>query len=406
VRYEIDETQATVVRQIFAWYAEGYSYKWIASELNRRTIPSSRGSTWAVSAVKVILDNERYEGKAAWNRRIWVKHPDTGRRTYRKRPQIEWIVREMPELRIVSHEVVELVRHRQRRNRQDGRGTSASAQRYLFSGLLTCAACGGNMVIVTPGRYGCATHKTRGPTLCATSGTVSRRIVEHHLLHSIKERLMEPTSVETFTRAVTRLMEARSAAATLDELKRQRHEAERIQRNILDAIRQGIVTTGTKQALESAEADVVRLSNQIDESTKWNVAELVPRLVERYREAIAELEERLSGHVEPAREILGSLLGDRVRLHRQGDHFVAELADGVSGLVVKWLNLQHDLSGCGGPMCTESYFVPLTPAESGSQRAKTASESADSVTKQSDAAALHQPLPESGRRRRRVPESL
>ena len=45
VRYEIDKEQAEYVRKIYTWYSEGYSYKWIASALNKMHVPSSRGGT-------------------------------------------------------------------------------------------------------------------------------------------------------------------------------------------------------------------------------------------------------------------------------------------------------------------------------------------------------------------------
>src|SRR5688572_7356171 len=56
VRYEIDEAQAEVVREMFRWYGEGRSCRWIAFELNRRRIQSPRGRAWSTGSVKVMLD--------------------------------------------------------------------------------------------------------------------------------------------------------------------------------------------------------------------------------------------------------------------------------------------------------------------------------------------------------------
>ena len=123
VRYEIDSSQAEQVRQIHAWYAEGHSYSWIADALNRKHIPASRGGSWAMSGIKVILENEMYEGRLVWNRREWVKHPDTGKRTYKERPESEWIVTDNPELRIVPPDIIDAIRIRQKKNRQTYPGT-------------------------------------------------------------------------------------------------------------------------------------------------------------------------------------------------------------------------------------------------------------------------------------------
>jgi site-specific DNA recombinase len=363
VRYEIDEGQGAIVRDIFSWYAQGYSYKWIAAELNRRKTPSSRGGTWAMSAVKVILENEMYAGRVIWNRRAWAKHPDTGKRTYRERPQEEWIVSDQPELRVVTPEIVEAVRRRQRRTE---RGESqafpvSSAQRYLFSGLMVCAACGSNIVLAAKGRYGCAAYHTRGAAVCSNSVTVSRLIVEQRLLQHIKERLLEPGNAENFNQAATRLMKKHNAVASKDGLRQQLQTAERTRRNILEAIKQGIVTPTTKEALQVAEAEVATLTEKINQAEHWNIPAVLPRAFERYHAAVLQLEQRLGAHVEPAREILKSLLGDRIRLHRRGEYLEAELASSVQVLVAKCLNGRFDLRGCGGAMCFDSTFVSLAP---------------------------------------------
>lgn len=363
VRYEVDDDQAAIVRRIFAWYAAGYSYKWIASHLNQQRVPSSRGKTWAVSAIKVILDNEMYEGRVVWNRKQWMKHPDTGRRTYRERPRAEWIVTESPGLRIVPQDIIEAVRHRQRKHRETGcgRAQASSAQRYLFSGLMVCAECDGSMVIIAKGRYGCAVHKARGPCVCGNSISVSRHIVEERLLNSIKQRLLDPQNFERFQLAAADVLQAHNERNRLDDLQRQLKTAQRERDNVMNAIKQGVVTASTKEALQSAEAEIDELKQQISHACEWQVPVVLPRAIERYRRAVSDLEGRLMRRVEPAREILRSLLGDRIRIHRKGEHLEAEIPHHVPAILANVLNSRFDLAGCGGEMCNESYFVSLEP---------------------------------------------
>lgn len=349
VQYEVDQAQADIVRQIHGWYATGYSYKWIASELNRRGVPSSRGGTWALTAVKVILENEMYEGRLIWNRRAWVKNPETGKRTYRKRPPEEWIVAENPALRVVPHDVIEKVRRRQAGNRSTHLATfhAAPAQRYLFSGLMVCAECDSSFVIVAGNRYGCASHKTRGAAVCGNSITVSRHIIEERILRGVKDRLREPTSLEKFKGEVAALIEQHNSAVRNGDLARQLREAERVCENILAAIKQGIITEGTKSALENAEAEVAALAEQARRAEQWKVPAVLPRAVEQYRETVEQLESRLAGHVGPAREVLKSLLGDRIRIHRQGDSLTAEIPNGAFAALSTAVNRQFDSGGCG-----------------------------------------------------------
>jgi len=365
VRYDVDEAQAGIVRGIHSWYAVGHSYKWIAGELNRRRIPSSRGGTWATTAVKVILENDMYAGRLTWNRRAWMKHPETGKRTYRERPREEWIVSEKPELRIVPQDVIDAVRERQRRNRENSPSAFAisPAQRYLLSGLLACAACAGSFVIVAKGRYGCATHKTRGPAVCTNGITVSRHIVEDRILSSVKKQLLEPANFEKFKRAAARIVEEHNAADRVGALRRQRQAAEKARVNLLDAIKQGIITPSTKEALEQTETEIAILSEQIKNAEHNNVASILPRAVERYQQAVTELAQRVEGHIEPAREILKSLLGGTIRMHCRGEFLEAELPYDVPALMTKALNMRYDSGGCGGGICSEStsIFVSLQP---------------------------------------------
>jgi site-specific DNA recombinase len=48
-----------------------------------------------------LLNSEIYAGRLVWNRRQWLKDPETGKRRYVDRPREEWQVRDVPHLRIV-----------------------------------------------------------------------------------------------------------------------------------------------------------------------------------------------------------------------------------------------------------------------------------------------------------------
>lgn len=358
VRYEIDPVQAEVVKRIHEWYAAGLSYRDIAIELNRGRIPSSRGSSWAMTAIKVILENEMYDGRLIWNRKEWVKNPETGKRTYKERPREEWIVTENQQLRIVDENTVRMVRRRQKKNREAYTADHIKplTQRYLFSGILACAHCGGNFIIVGQGRYGCANYKTRGSEACSNTVTVSRHIVEKRILQGIKDELLRPGHLENFKKKAAQLITEHNASGHADTLKQQLKEAQRERDNIMAAIRQGIVTDSTKSALETAEATVQEIGGKLKSAS--NIACMLPRAVERYKEAVKHLEEEFGGHVHQAREIIKSLVGEKIKIHRRGDHLEAELQDNTMAVLAA---NSSDLGGCGGRICTESNFISLEP---------------------------------------------
>lgn len=363
VKHEVNEQQAEIVRRIYDAYADGYSYAAIADQLNREKTPASRGGSWAMSAIKVILENELYQGTLIWNRRAWMRHPDTGKRTYSARPREEWIVVDKPELRLVSDDVVRRVRERQRSKRHmtSEEAAGSKAAKYLFSGLLQCGECRASFVLVANGRYGCAAHRTRGKHVCSNAKTVSRLIVEDRLLRQIKSQLLSGESIQQFKAKAAALLEQHISEDHVAGLRRERQNAERRRINVLKAIQEGVITASTKSALEEEERLVESLDRQLDTAERSKVGGVLPRAVERYQGTVCRLEAALGEHVEPAREILRSLLGDRIVLHRCGSHLEAEIPNGSSAFLRASLEAMSNSRGCGGPQRHEFNFEKAPP---------------------------------------------
>src|SRR5262249_16872573 len=80
-RFEIEEREAAIVREIFRAYAHGRSMKAIAQNLNQRRIRLRAKDTkggrarlgWAVSTIRVILRNEKYAGAWVWNKTRFLR---------------------------------------------------------------------------------------------------------------------------------------------------------------------------------------------------------------------------------------------------------------------------------------------------------------------------------------------
>ncbi|WP_329959107.1 recombinase family protein [Shinella sumterensis] len=52
-----------------------------------------------------ILHNELYVGRIVWNKQNYRKNPETERRTARLNDKSDWVVTEVPSMRIVSDEL-------------------------------------------------------------------------------------------------------------------------------------------------------------------------------------------------------------------------------------------------------------------------------------------------------------
>jgi len=59
------------------------------------------------------VNNELYIGRLIWNHLRYIKDPSTGKRVSRLNPESEWIIKDVPELRIVDDALWHSVRERQ-----------------------------------------------------------------------------------------------------------------------------------------------------------------------------------------------------------------------------------------------------------------------------------------------------
>lgn len=108
----INPAEAAVVRRIFRDYAAGISPKKIAFSLNRDGVPGPSGRAWGFSTINGsvkrgngIINNELYIGRLVWNRQQFTKDPDSGKRVSRPNPRSDWILQDVPELRILDQEL-------------------------------------------------------------------------------------------------------------------------------------------------------------------------------------------------------------------------------------------------------------------------------------------------------------
>ena len=360
VKREIDEGQARWIRQIFEWYAKGTSPRQIIAELNRlgvpspganyhRRCPSMRYGTWAVSVLHSMLRNPIYVGRKIWNRRQWVRDPDTNRKTPRLRPETEWIVTEHPELRIIQQDLWERVQQRIEAHAQGKWNTKKPASpKYLLSSLLKCAVCESNFVMQSYYQYGCAGHKDRGPTVCCNGLRVSRTLAEQKILTGIQQDLFTPEGLDLFIAETTKLLteQRRRRVPERDRAQRQLIEVEKTIVNIMAAIKAGILTSTTKSELEKAEAERTRLQRTIAE-TPNTVVVMLPRAKERYQAVIEGIGTLPAKHLPQAREQLRALVGDIWLKPTLEGHLVATLTGRYDGLVNLLSGKKLNLGGCG-----------------------------------------------------------
>ena len=303
VRQEIDPETSQIVLRIFNAYAEGMSYKEIASMLNQERIPTSQGprskrqSSWSRGAVRTILANTRYIGKIAWGTTVEKIDPESGRRVREDVPQELWDTREAPELCIVSDELwakVQAVRSQKVTigiQKTGGMERTAASRRYLLSGLMKCGHCDGNITVATssPTRYGCTNHRNRGKEACSNRTTIRQDELEQAFVAALADKLRAEDLREELIQALhvhlvdqKRIQENADMAALeqKEEMVANRAKYLRHQANLLKAIREEGGCRSIYEDLKEVEGKIARIDERLAEGER---APVKPITVEEVR---------------------------------------------------------------------------------------------------------------------------
>ena len=302
----------------------------MAAELNRQSVRSPRGGTWAVSAIygsprkgSGILNNELYRGRYVWNRSQWLKDPDTGNRQRLVRPPAEWQTIERAELRIVDEALWAAARTRMGSPRRAGGSVGAGPKpRTLLGGLLRCGKCGGAVIAVDAHQYGCAARKDRGPSVCEGL-RASRTTVETRVLSVVREQLLSPAAIVQMQERIRTALARRSrdsARVTAARHARMTELDRQIER-LVNAVANTGMSTALRQRLLEAESERETLKSSPGNA---NAVRQVPNdLLARYKRAVTDLRGSLNRDPGRSREILRELLGE-IRLQPAGDEIYAE----------------------------------------------------------------------------------
>jgi site-specific DNA recombinase len=301
----IDEVQAEIVRRIFHEYAhENKSPKAIASDLNKEGIPCPSGKAWGQSTINGnrkrgtgILNNHLYIGELIWNRQRMLKDPQTGRRISRINAESEWIRQSVPDLRIVSEELWDAAKARQKQlDKRTGNMAACKRPQYLLSGLLVCGQCGSGYSMVNAERYGCSGARNKGESVCSNKKTVKRNDLENKVLDALKNYLMQDELVQVFCVEYARHMNSMRSTQNA-ELARNKAEAATLvkdKESIIQAIKDGVPASMIKDEL-------VRISTRQDALTELMEAQsdepqplIHPTMSRRYRKAIVGLHKALN----------------------------------------------------------------------------------------------------------------
>ncbi|MEM7172433.1 MAG: recombinase family protein [Pseudomonadota bacterium] len=338
---EIIDEEAAVVVRIMEEYVTGHSPRAIAVKLNKEGIPGPSGKAWSQSTINGnrrrgngILNNELYIGQIVYNRQRFIKNPNTGKRVARLNPEDQWVRQKMPELRIVSNDLWQGVKERQKKlDTAKPSFWTAQRPRNLFSYLLKCGDCGAGFSMISASHLGCSAARNKGT--CDNRLTMHREQLEQQILGALRHHLMDPALCKVFckeyTKELNRIRMKYNAVLSGYQVEYKKVEAE--QQKLVQSILDGVPGSVLKEKglwIEKRKAELEQLLENTEEAPTL----LHPNMAGRYHEEIQRLIESLNveEHRTEAAELIRSLI-EKVTLTPNADE---------SGLVV---DLHGDLAG-------------------------------------------------------------
>jgi DNA invertase Pin-like site-specific DNA recombinase len=344
----INEPEAGVVRRIFNSFARGCSPRAIAHALNREHVPGPDGRPWADTTIRGhalrrtgILRNELYVGRLVWNKQRYIKEPSTGKRLARVNPKHQWVIQNVPDLRIVDDELWDRVQARLAGIRDSAGAQKARDSKFwlnrrpqhLLTALAQCGICGAPLAAAGKDYLSCSAARRLGT--CTNRKGTRRGVLEGIILDALKDNLMHPDLVAEFIREfhaeVNR--QRREAELSVGMKRRELDEVSRKLDGLIEAIADGFRAPLLQSKLDELEQRKIALESDIT-SAPTTAPRLHPTLAELYRRKIASLEQALADPATgtEALEILRGLI-ERVSVRHTEKGVEVELVGEIANMV-------------------------------------------------------------------------
>jgi len=159
----VNESQAEIVRFIFAEILSGKGTHKIADELNSRKVPTKKGGRWTATTIRGMVSNEKYTGDAIFQKTYTDEHFN---RHYNHGEKDQFFVKNNHEA-IISYKdfkAAQAIIEQHAKEKGLEKHNNKYLNRYPLSGKIICGQCGGKFKrrIHSSGRHYiawcCSTH--------------------------------------------------------------------------------------------------------------------------------------------------------------------------------------------------------------------------------------------------------
>lgn len=282
-KLSVNDEQAEIVKKIFEMRLKNLGYSEIAKRLNENNIKNSRNNLWKASTIKDMTNNPLYAGVYIYGK---------GKKLSRERnSEIEdAVIIENFIKPIVSKEIFEEV------NKKSGKfGSVLTKNRYILKGLIYTEY--GDRMIGSGGKTPSYVSSAWQSGKTRKYLGISKSKLEHEVLLKVKHQMLnfdfdDDDFWEEFTNTINFMKKIKSTIKNenLEKLKKRLEEIDQESKNILDAIKAGIINEEIKSENEELNRERNKIINEISSSELDTLYEAPEKLKKIWKQKLEDIE--------------------------------------------------------------------------------------------------------------------
>lgn len=234
-RYEVNETEAEVVRYIYSSTLAGKTFAEMARELNERGIKTRRGNEWKKGSFYALCHNENYIGVYSYN----------------------GVVVEGGVPAIIDRKEWQAVQeYLAWKEKALAHKTSAD---YLLTGKLICGECGNYMIGVSGngkgGKYFYYTCSTRHAKGGCSKSNARKEHVERSVVELVQDVVLNDDSIAWIAKHAHKAFRDATTDTEIERLTAELKEVEAGIGNILKAVEAGMYSQSLNERMQTLEVE-------------------------------------------------------------------------------------------------------------------------------------------------------
>ena len=264
----INEEEASIVREVFSKFSQGFTGVDISNNLKTRGVRTKKGCYITDKMIYKIIQNTKYIGK--------VKHGET--------------VYTNIYPAIIDEQTWQKVQNI-RNSYKHAHCRKQDTYNYILSGKLICGYCKHKMIgesgkeidkIIKYRYYSCLTRRRRKTEKCILQ-TNKKDELEKEIMDITWKVLSNDNNLNIIAESILKYHEkVTRAESILKSLEAQRNSYLKASQNLISAIEQGIITEQTKIRLKELEAQISQLDFDIEQEKQRNYSYLTKELIIDY----------------------------------------------------------------------------------------------------------------------------